>query len=112
MKYGLSLDNIAKINAIFERYPQIDEILIYGSRAKGDFRYNSDIDLTIKGEDLDINLLHAIKDELDNLMLPYTIDISIYNEIDNLSLKEHIDRVAKIFFERSYSPSSSILNNT
>lgn len=93
MRYGLK-DNIVKnIQNVFAAFPQVEKVILYGSRAKGSFKNGSDIDLTIKGESLKLNTLHKISLELDNLYLPYTIDLSIYKHINNKELLEHIDRV-------------------
>lgn len=50
MKYGLKQPTIVAITDVFKKYPQIDCAILYGSRAKGNFRPNSDIDLTLKGD--------------------------------------------------------------
>lgn len=71
---------------------------IYGSRAKGNYKNGSDIDLTLKGNHLNLSLLNQIANELDDLMLPYTFDLSIYSHISNEALIEHIDRVGKLFY--------------
>ena len=75
MPFGLKKNIIEKINTVFAKYPQIEKVILYGSRAKGSFQNGSDIDLTIIGERIDLLLLHKIEDELDDLLLPYTIEI-------------------------------------
>jgi predicted nucleotidyltransferase len=92
MKFGLQENNIESITAIFKKYPLIDSAVLYGSRAKGNFRANSDIDLTLKGE-LDLTALMKIETELDDLLLPYKIDLSIFHKLQNQGLIEHINRV-------------------
>jgi predicted nucleotidyltransferase len=83
------------INAIagtLRRHPRVRQAILYGSRAMGTHRPGSDIDLTLKG-DLDHAELLLIETELDDLMLPYKIDLSLFYEIDNRALIEHIERV-------------------
>jgi type I restriction enzyme S subunit len=92
MKFGLQEKNIEAITAIFKKYSPIDSAVLYGSRAKGNFRPNSDIDLTLKGE-LDLTVLMKIETELDDLLLPYKIDLSIFHKLKNQDLIEHINRV-------------------
>ncbi len=99
MPYGLSEDTIDKIKNIFANYPQVEKVILYGSRAKGSFQNGSDIDLTLIGKDIDLKLLHKIESELDDLLLPYTIDLSIFNLIENNNLIEHIKRVGVVFYE-------------
>ncbi|MCK5096873.1 MAG: nucleotidyltransferase domain-containing protein [Desulfobacteraceae bacterium] len=101
MLYGLNKEIVQKINKIFLHYDQIEEIIIYGSRAKGTFKPGSDIDLTLKGKDLNLKTLNKIGLDLDNLNLPYTFDISIYNRITNSDLIDHIKRVGKVFYKKN-----------
>ena len=67
-------------------------MLIYGSRAKGNYRNGSDIDLTIKGRGISFATLMQIEDQIDDLMMPYTVDLSQYDQLENTGLIEHIDR--------------------
>jgi len=98
--FGLSPATLAKLNSIFRLHPAIDTVLIYGSRAQGNYRNGSDIDLTIKGEPLSFAELMKIEDQIDDLYLPYTVDLSHYTQIDNSDLKEHIDRVSRVIYEK------------
>jgi predicted nucleotidyltransferase len=100
MHYGLKKETVKKIRSIFARYTEIDSALLYGSRAKGNFRPGSDIDLTLVGEDLHLQLLNKISLNLDDLLLPYTIDLSIYSNIANPDLIDHIARVGKVFYQK------------
>lgn len=100
MKFGLKKDTINAINFIFNQYPEIDIAYIYGSRAKGNYRPNSDIDLTLKGENIDLNTQLRIETDLDDLLLPYKIDLSIYHKIENKDLLDHIDRVGLVFYKK------------
>lgn len=99
MKYGLSETTIAKIIGIFKSHQNIDKAVLYGSRAKGNFHRGSDIDLTLFGKSLNLEHLYKIEIELDDLYLPYKIDLNIYSEITNQEMKEHIDRVGITFYE-------------
>ncbi len=101
MPYGLRKNIIEKMNTIFAKYPQIEKVILYGSRAKGCFQKGSDIDLTVIGEDINLLLLHKIENDLDELLLPYTIDLSIFNQINNRDLIAHINRVGVEFYEKS-----------
>jgi predicted nucleotidyltransferase len=99
MKYGLSENTILKITHILEQFPVVEKAIIYGSRAKGNFKQSSDIDITLKGSNIDLQLLSRIILKLDDLLLPYKFDLSIYNHIANRELLDHINRVGQTFYE-------------
>jgi predicted nucleotidyltransferase len=100
MPCGLDQQTVAKIRDIFARHENIDEVILYGSRAKGNYKPGSDIDLTLKGNGLNLEQLNIINNELDDLLLPYAFDISIFHQISNPDLIDHINRVGKIFYKR------------
>jgi len=93
MRYGLKESTIIAIQQVFNNHPGIKKVVLYGSRAKGNFRNGSDIDLVIVGPELSLRQLNQIETEIDDLLLPYTFDISLYHYIDNEDLLEHIKRV-------------------
>jgi uncharacterized protein len=100
MPYGLKKETIEKINQIFARHMAVEKVFLYGSRAKGNYKKGSDIDLSLIGENLNLILLNKISLDLDDLLLPYKIDLSIYNQITNSDLVDHISRVKKIFYKK------------
>lgn len=91
--FGLSVATLDKLNNVFARHEAIESVLIYGSRAKGNYRAGSDIDLTIKGSEIPFAEFMQIEDQIDDLMLPYTVDLSQYRQLGNAELIAHIDRV-------------------
>ena len=99
-RFGLKESTIAAIQSVFKKYPEIEQVLLYGSRAKGTHRNGSDIDLTLLGDGLTYSLLNRIETELDDILLPYTLDLSLYSSIDNADLLDHIHRVGKLFYQR------------
>ena len=74
-------------------------MLIYGSRAKGDFRLGSDIDLTFRGSNLTHNLMLEIGNQIDDLLLPYKVDLSLY-PTHPPDVKDHIQPVGQSFCQR------------
>ena len=98
MKFGLKETVIAQINNVFAKYPQIESAILYGSRAKGNYKPGSDIDLTLTGSDVDLPLVYKIEMALDDLLLPYTFDLSAYRHLSHPDLLDHIDRVGKLFY--------------
>lgn len=100
-KFGLKQKDLIQIATVFNRFQDLDRVIIYGSRAKGTYKPYSDIDITLLGGKLNLTLQQRIENELDDLLLPYKFDVSIMNDISNADLIDHINRVGKIFYERS-----------
>lgn len=99
MNFGLKEDTIEKINLVFAARPEVQQAMLYGSRAKGNFKPNSDIDLTLIGNEINLDILNSISLEIDDLLLPYMIDLSIFTHIKNQDLIDHINRVGKVFYQ-------------
>lgn len=107
LRFGLPAHAIEKLCAVFQGWPQIQRVLLYGSRAKGNYRPGSDIDLTIEGEELTLSQLLAIENEIDDLLLPWMVDLSLKHRIDTPSLLDHIQRVGVPFYTRQNQPCTS-----
>ncbi len=99
-RFGLKETTINRINTVFSRYPDIEQVVIYGSRAKGNYRNGSDIDLTLIGDALSHAQLNRIETQIDDLLLPYSIDLSLFKHIDNVNLIDHIQRIGIVFYQR------------
>ena len=100
LQYGLKANTIQKIQAVFASFPQVKKAVLYGSRAKGNYKNGSDIDLTLYGdEDLTLDVLYKIIHKIDELLLPYTFDLSIFNDISDPDVIEHIQRIGITFYE-------------
>lgn len=99
-RFGLSETTIARINAVLEDCPSIERAVIYGSRAKGNYKPGSDIDLTLIGPDMTELELLALENRLDDLLLPYQLDLSRFAVIQNTELIDHINRVGQDFYTR------------
>jgi predicted nucleotidyltransferase len=95
---GLSSETIKKIHQVFNMHPEIYHVLLYGSRAKGNYRLGSDIDLTVMGDECSATQLLKIENQLDDLLLPYMIDISLFREIESVDLINHIERISIDFY--------------
>lgn len=92
-KFGLNHGTIKKIQEVFLKHPKIQKIILYGSRAKGNFKSGSDIDITLIAPKMSLSELLQIEHEIDDLMLPYKMDLSLFHQIDNPSLIDHINRI-------------------
>ena len=100
LRFGLKETIIEKINAVLAGFPQVEKAVLYGSRAKGNYKNGSDIDLTLYGKDLTLNVLYKIDQELDDLLLPYTFDLSIFERLSDPDFIDHIQRVGVVFYQR------------
>ncbi|MGV7209272.1 nucleotidyltransferase domain-containing protein [Oxalobacteraceae bacterium A2-2] len=100
-RHGLKPEAVAQIAAIFARCQHVEQVILYGSRAKGNFKQWSDIDLCMVGGGLSTTDLLRIDMALDDLLLPYQIDLSLYHHIDNPELLSHIARAGAIFYQRA-----------
>ena len=100
LRFGLKESTIDSINAVFADHPQVEQVILYGSRAKGNYRRGSDIDLTIIGEGVTLSELLRIETELDDLLLPYKIDLSLLHKIQDPDLIDHIKRIGAIFYRK------------
>lgn len=101
--FGLTIDDLQVIIDIIKVYPQIDEAIIFGSRALNTHKKGSDIDIALKGKKISL-IATTISGMLnDETHFPYFCDVVDYNLIDNEELKNHIDRVGQqIYKKRSY----------
>ena len=99
-RFGLPDKTLATVRAILADYPEIEQAILYGSRAKGTYGKGSDIDLTLVGERLDHRLLAQIAGSLEDSPIPYQVDLSLRSDIDNPNLLAHIERVGVEFYRR------------
>lgn len=92
MKFGLTDEQIHQIKEILAKYPAITEAVIYGSRATGNFKEASDIDLALKGR-LDSSVAADVKYALEEeTYLPFFFDVIAYDTVNNPRLKDSIDK--------------------
>jgi predicted nucleotidyltransferase len=101
MNWGLTDAAVAEIRSVLARHPEVERATLYGSRAKGTFKPGSDIDLTLIGPGLTMEILGRIQSELEEGSLPYQIDLSILSLISHPELLDHINRVGVVFYDRA-----------
>jgi predicted nucleotidyltransferase len=89
------------LHNLFKRYPGIQRVTLYGSRAKGNYRPGSDIDITLHTDDsfTHSDLLH-LRGDFDDSDMPYFVDVSVYDRLNSPDLKASIDRVGKTLYTR------------
>jgi len=100
MAFGLPPSSLKQIRSVFASHPEVETVILYGSRAKENFKPGSDVDLTFKGKQTDLRVLNRIDNELDDLLLPWSFDLSIYSQITSPDLIEHIDRAGIVFYQQ------------
>lgn len=100
-KCGLEHVEINQIISILGKNSKIEKVVLFGSRAKGNFQNGSDVDLSLIGNKLELNDILNASIEIDNLSLPYKFDLVIYDRIKEKALLEHINRVGITLFERN-----------
>jgi type I restriction enzyme, S subunit len=100
MRFGLEEHIVDSLISVFEEHSKVDKAIVFGSRAKGNYRPDSDIDIAIKGQELttDDIILMAVAFEAEGIT--YKIDLIDYNKIKEPDLKAHIDRVGIELYSR------------
>ena len=98
-KYGILVSDMDDIASILSANPKTERVVLFGSRAIGNFEPGSDIDISWKGEGLDINDVTKAGVAYDKLFLPYKLDLVIYSSITEPALLNHIERVGIILYD-------------
>ena len=94
-EFGIDAETLRRLSEILLSDQKVSKALIFGSRSKGDFQKGSDIDIALSGSKISIEDILSMKIRLEQLMLPYTVDLIRFENISNQELKEHIKRVGK-----------------
>ncbi len=101
MKYGLDDKYFNALISVFPRHPEVESVILYGSRAKGNYKPFSDIDITLKGSNLTRQHLGQIFTEIDDLLLPYFLDISIYDKLTDKGFIEAINKTGVEIYRKN-----------
>ena len=99
-EFGLSARALALLRSLFAAQPLIRKAIVYGSRAKGNYRRGSDIDIALDAPDFGFDAYLRLCTAADDLMLPWQIDLSLLSQIDNPDVLDHIERVGKPLWVR------------
>jgi predicted nucleotidyltransferase len=101
MPFGLTANDLDEIIASLDKYPEVQEALIFGSRAMGNYHPGSDVDIVLKGSQISYTTVNRISYELnEETNLPFTFDIINYHSISEKALIDHIDRIAISFYHQ------------
>jgi predicted nucleotidyltransferase len=110
--FGLRNEDLNSIIAIIAKYEEVEKAYIFGSRAKGNYKNGSDVDIALKGENIPFNTINNISYELnEETIMPYHFDVLNYHTLNNQELISHIDRVGKCFYEKFYGKLSEQESN-
>jgi predicted nucleotidyltransferase len=109
--HGLADGTVAQIHDALSRFPEVEKAILYGSRAKGNYKPGSDVDLALIGDRMTQRILGQIQDELEDGQLPYRFDLSIFSQVTHPDLIEHIRRVGVLFYEKKEQRSSAASGN-
>lgn len=102
MEFGLTEQDIELIHSAIEAHLEIEEVVVFGSRAMENHKNGSDVDLAIKGDGVSLRTISRLGAQLnEELPLPYEFDVIAYALIDTPALKEHIDLFGKVLFQRN-----------
>ena len=99
-QFGLSDKTLETVRAILATCPELEKALVYGSRAMGNYRTGSDIDITLIGAQLNMDMLFQLARQFDESNLPYMVDLSIMASINNPNLLDHIEHVGQVLYQR------------
>lgn len=91
--FGLSDRDMKTLRDIFKKYPDVKNVFVFGSRAKGTYKQGSDIDLAIMNEGITDTYIRKMKSDFEDSSLPYIVDLVNYPTLKHPELKHHIDRV-------------------
>ncbi|MBK8550328.1 MAG: nucleotidyltransferase domain-containing protein [Ignavibacteria bacterium] len=98
---GLRREDLENIIFILKKENGIESAYLFGSRAKGVYKNGSDVDIALKGKQIDHNLINHISYLLnEETPMPYRFDVINYNKIKNTELISHIDRNGQLIFTR------------
>lgn len=98
--YGLQESDLDALISVLKKNPKIDEIILFGSRAKGTFNNGSDIDIALKGNNLNLQDILDATLETEKLLLPYKLDLVIFDRVKEPSLTDHINRVGIVLYKK------------
>jgi predicted nucleotidyltransferase len=96
--FGLTDTVIEELQSVFQKHMNVQQVILFGSRAKGNYTAASDIDLAVKGANISFNELMDINIQIEDLELLYKVDVVNYNEKKGTPIGAHIDRVGIVCY--------------
>lgn len=103
-RFGLFEADLQNVISVLTQFPEVEYASIFGSRAKGNFKNGSDVDIALKGKQLSFMIVARINSILnEETSMPYKFDVLNYETITNNELKEHIDRIGLVIYNKNNS---------
>lgn len=99
-KFGLTERDMKTIRSVFKSFPEVKTVNLFGSRAKGNYRVGSDVDLAIMNRGVDSTTLSRIIGKFEESSLPYNIDLIDFTKLTKQDFIDHINRVGIPFFKQ------------
>lgn len=96
--WGLPAETLAAMRCILAQEPNVQQAILFGSRAKGTYRPGSDVDLALVGENLTLDTLGRLARAFEESAVPYQVDLCWLAAVDHPALLEHIERVGQVFY--------------
>lgn len=101
---GLKTYEMKKIVSVLEGFPEVEEVIVFGSRALGNYRRSSDVDIALKGRLMNAEVTNRVSRALNDLPdLPFHIDVVCYSDLENPVLIEHIGRVGQVVYKKKFA---------
>ena len=99
-QYGLTEAQLKMLIDILQQFPTVEQAVLFGSRAKGTMHSRSDIDLAVKGAQLNRHTLAQLAMLFDESELPYAVDVQILQDIQSPALRDHIQRIGQVIYQQ------------
>ena len=99
-QYGLTEAQLKLLIDILQQFPTVEQAVLFGSRAKGTMHSRSDIDLAVKGAQLNRHTLAQLAMLFDESDLPYAVDVQILQDIQSPALRDHIQRIGQVIYQQ------------
>lgn|SRR5690606_20554447 len=97
--FGLKDTDRAAIHSVLQNFPEVEEAVIFGSRATGTYHKGSDVDIALRGKHVTLETAQKVSYQLnEETVMPYQFDVINYSSISNADLTAHIDRVGVMLY--------------
>ena len=105
MNDGIKTAHREALIDILAANPKVEQVVLFGSRALGNYRPNSDIDLALYGKALSLDDLARFQEQIEATTIPHHVDLLLADRIENDRLRRHIEEQGVVWFRRT--PSSA-----
>ncbi|MEX0606045.1 MAG: nucleotidyltransferase domain-containing protein [Marinobacter sp.] len=103
--FGLPAHTVEHLGNAFTNHESIESVTLYGSRANGNYRYNSDIDLLLTAPEMTWAEFNRLECDIDDLLLPWKVDLALKHHVENQNLLAHVERIGIVIYQRRPDPS-------